>query len=115
EGAGKNYVAFNLTGKNSNRSAIGTKAEIRSGSLAQKLEAYASSPAPAPASLIFGLGYRTQVDALKLTWPSGVVQSELAIKTAATNTFEELDRKGTSCPLLYAWNGSEYSFVTDFL
>ncbi len=115
EGASKNYAALNLTGKNSNRSAIGTKAEIRSGSLTQKLEVYASSPAPAPASLVFGLGYRTQVDALKLTWPSGVVQSELTIKAAANNTFEELDRKGTSCPLLYAWNGSEYSFVTDFL
>jgi Flp pilus assembly protein TadD len=111
----KNYVALNLTGRSSNRSAIGTKAEIRSGSLAQKLEVYASSPAPAPASLIFGLGYRTQVDALKLTWPAGIVQSELALKTSTTNAIEELDRKGTSCPLLYAWNGSEYSFVTDFL
>jgi tetratricopeptide (TPR) repeat protein len=115
EGAGKNYVAVNLAGKTSNRSAIGTKAEIRSGSLSQKLEVYSSSPAPAPASLIFGLGYRTQVDALKLVWPAGIVQSELTVKTSQPENIEELDRKGTSCPLLYAWNGSEYSFVTDFL
>ena len=115
EGASKNYVAVNLTGRASNRSGIGTKAEIRSGSLSQKLELYASSPAPAPASLIFGLGYRTQVDALKLIWPAGIVQSELTVKTSAPENIEELDRKGTSCPLLYAWNGSEYSFVTDFL
>jgi tetratricopeptide (TPR) repeat protein len=115
EGASKNYVALNLNGKTSNRSAIGAKAEMRSGSLRQKLEVYASSPAPAPAGLIFGLGYRTAVDTLQLYWPAGILQSETAIKAAANNTIEELDRKGTSCPLLYTWNGSEYIFVTDFL
>jgi tetratricopeptide (TPR) repeat protein len=115
EGASKNYVALSLTGRSSNRSGIATKAEIRSGSLSQKLESYASSPMPAPASMIFGLGYRTEVDALKLTWPAGIVQSELAVKTSTAENVEELDRKGTSCPILYAWNGNEYSFVTDFL
>src|SRR5262245_59975356 len=115
EGASKNYAAIALTGKTSNRSAVGTKAELRSGSLRQKLEVYASSPAPASSSLIFGLGYRTAVDSLRLLWPSGVLQSELSVKTSATNPFEELDRKGTSCPILYAWDGSRYEFVTDFL
>jgi Tfp pilus assembly protein PilF len=115
EGASKNYAALNLAGKTSNRSAVGAKAEVRSGSLRQKLEVYASSPAPAPAGLIFGLGYRTSVDTLQLFWPAGILQSELSIKASASNAIEELDRKGTSCPLLYAWNGSEYMFVTDFL
>lgn len=109
-----NTVRLALTGRTSNRSAIGAKAELRSGSLRQKLEVYASSPAPAAAGLTFGLGFRTQVDALQLIWPAGIVQSEVAVKPG-NNTFDELDRKGTSCPLLYAWNGSEYSFVTDFL
>ncbi len=115
EGFGKNFVRLALTGKTSNNGAIGAKAELRSGSLRQKLEIYASSPAPAPANLIYGLGYRTTIDALQLLWPSGVLQSELSVKPSATNTFEELDRKGTSCPILYAWNGSRYEFVTDFL
>src|SRR5262245_55349933 len=115
EGASKNYVALNLTGKTSNRGAVGTKAELRSGSLRQKLEVYSSSPAPAASGLIFGLGYRTAVDSLQLLWPSGVLQSELSVKPSATNNFEELDRKGTSCPILYAWDGSRYEFVTDFL
>ncbi|NOT61096.1 MAG: CRTAC1 family protein, partial [Acidobacteria bacterium] len=110
-----NFATINLTAKTSNRSGIGTKAIIRSGSLSQKLESYASSPAPAPASMIFGLGFRTQVDTLNLIWPAGIVQSELAIKANQRETIEELDRKGTSCPLLYTWNGSEYQFVTDFL
>jgi tetratricopeptide (TPR) repeat protein len=115
EAASKNYVRLAIEGKSSNKSGVGTKAEVRSGSLAQKLELYASSPAPAAAGLTFGLGYRTKVDALKLTWPAGIVQSELDIKTSTVNALPELDRKGTSCPILYAWNGSEYSFVTDFL
>lgn len=115
EGASKNYVAVNLVGRSSNRSGIGTRLQLRSGSLTQKLEYYSASPAPAPASLIFGLGYRTQVDALTMVWPAGIVQSELTVKVSQPETIEELDRKGTSCPILYAWNGSEYSFVTDFL
>ncbi|HEX8998737.1 MAG TPA: FG-GAP-like repeat-containing protein [Blastocatellia bacterium] len=114
EGASKNFAAIHPAGKTSNRSSVGTKVELRSGSLTQKLEVYASSPAPASASLIFGLGYRISVDTVSLFWPAGIMQSELSIK-AADNQIDELDRKGTSCPLLYAWNGSEYSFVTDFL
>lgn len=114
-GFGKNYARLLLAGKTSNRSAVGTKVELRSGSLRQKLEVYASSPAPAAASLNLGLGYRTQIDALSLFWPAGILQSESAVKASAENQIEELDRKGTSCPLLYAWNGKGYNFVTDFL
>jgi tetratricopeptide (TPR) repeat protein len=115
EGFGKNFSRMLLAGKTSNRSAVGVKAELRSGSLRQRLETYSSSPAPASAGVIFGLGYRTKVDALSLLWPAGIMQSELAIKASADNAIDELDRKGTSCPLLYAWNGSQYGFVTDFL
>src|SRR5262245_63220296 len=93
QGAGKNYVYLALSGKTSNRSAVGAKAELRSGSLRQKLEVYASSPAPASSSLIFGLGYRTAVDSLRLLWPSGVLQSELSCKTSATKPFQDLHRK----------------------
>src|SRR5262249_7934864 len=115
EGASRNFVTVNLTGKTSNRNAIGTKVEMRSGSLRQRLEVYASSPAPAATGVIFGLGDRTQIDTLQLLWPAGILQSEVAVKLAERNNIEELDRKGTSCPILYAWDGKQYSFVTDFL
>ena len=115
----RQVARLKVLGRTSNRSAIGAKVELRSGSLRQKREVYASSPAPAPTEMIFGLGNRSTVDAVQLFWPAGILQSELVVKaeakTSPPNRIEELDRKGTSCPILYAWNGEEYQFVTDFL
>src|SRR4029079_3451144 len=104
-----------LTGRVSNRSGVGTKIEVRAGSLAQKLETYSASPAPAPADIIFGLGKRTAVDAVRLLWPAGIVQSETEIANNKTLSLVELDRKPSSCPYLYTWNGERFVFVTDFM
>jgi Tfp pilus assembly protein PilF len=118
-GFGRNFARLQVTGRTSNRSAAGTKVELRSGSLRQKLEVYAASPAPAASGVTFGLGFRTRVDAVQLFWPAGILQSELAVNSSTreqpVSQIDELDRKGTSCPILYAWNGTEYEFVTDFL
>jgi tetratricopeptide (TPR) repeat protein len=104
-----------LEGKVSNRSGVGAKIEIRAGSLAQKLETYSASPAPAPADIIFGLGKRTAVDAVRVLWPAGIVQSETEIANNKTLSLVELDRKPSSCPYLYVWNGERFVFVTDFM
>src|SRR4029079_16943606 len=104
-----------LTGRVSNRSGVGTKIEVRAGSLAQKLETYSASPAPAPADIIFGLGKRTAVDAVRVLWPAGIVQSETDIANNKTLSLVELDRKPSSCPYLYVWNGERFEFVTDFM
>ncbi|HEX5965078.1 MAG TPA: FG-GAP-like repeat-containing protein, partial [Pyrinomonadaceae bacterium] len=110
-----------LTGRVSNRTGIGSKIEMRSGSLAQKLETYSAYPAPAPADVIFGIGKRAGVDAVRVLWPAGVVQAETEIagpkltKSAFTVSLTELDRKPSSCPYLYVWNGERFLFLTDFL
>ena len=65
-----------LTGRVSNRSALGAKVDLRAGSLRQTLETASASPAIAPADLIFGLGSRTAADAVRVLWPSGIVQAE---------------------------------------
>lgn len=103
-----------LEGKVSNRSGVGSKIEVRAGSLAQKLETYSASPAPAPADNVFGLGKRAAVDAVRVLWPAGIVQAETAIATRSL-TLTELDRKPSSCPYLYVWNGEHFEFVTDFM
>ena len=110
--------SVDLKGRVSNRTGIGSKVDMRSGSLAQKLESYAASPAPAAWGLHFGLGRRERPDSVRIIWPSGVIQAELDSGATAQRSFisiEELDRKPSSCPYLYTWNGSEFEFVTDFL
>ena len=104
-----------LEGKVSNRSGVGSKIEIRAGSLAQKLETYSASPAPAPADIVFGLGKRAAVDAVRVLWPAGIVQSETEIAKDKPLMLTELDRKPSSCPYLYTWNGERFEFVTDFM
>ena len=60
---------------------------------------------------------------MRVLWPSGVVQAEaefaasggVAAKNAQTLPVVELDRKPSSCPYLYAWNGERFEFLTDFM
>ncbi len=113
-------ISVSLQGRVSNRTAVGAKVDLRSGSLSQKLETYAASPMPAAWDVHFGLGRREQTDAVRILWPSGVVQAELDIaKLTSANrrslSVEELDRKPSSCPYLYTWDGEKFAFVTDFL
>jgi cytochrome c-type biogenesis protein CcmH/NrfG len=104
-----------LAAKVSNRSGVGAKIEIRAGSLAQKLETYSAFPAPAPADLVFGIGKRVGIDAVRVLWPAGIVQAETEIAANKVLSLTELDRKPSSCPFLYTWNGKEFQFVTDFM
>ncbi|MDQ3321263.1 MAG: CRTAC1 family protein, partial [Acidobacteriota bacterium] len=123
-GNSNNSEIVRLTGRVSNRTGIGAKIDMRAGSLTQKIETYAASPAPAPSDIHFGLGSRENPDAVRVIWTSGVVQAEVEFpqptknqtaKTFAPLKIEELDRKPSSCPYLYAWNGERFEFVTDFL
>ncbi|HET6889518.1 MAG TPA: FG-GAP-like repeat-containing protein [Pyrinomonadaceae bacterium] len=119
DGGNKNHsLRVNLAGKVSNRSGVGAKIEIRAGSLTQKLETYSAYPAPAPADVIFGLGKRKAPDVVRVLWPAGIVQAETPSagqSLALTLSVTELDRKPSSCPYLYVWNGEYFEFVTDFM
>ena len=120
EGGSRNSsLKVQLAGKVSNRGGVGTKLEVRAGSLKQKIETYAASPAPAQADILFGLGKRASADAIRLLWPSGNVQSEIDFakpqSPARLLTITEVDRKPSSCPYLYTWNGSRFEFITDFM
>jgi Tfp pilus assembly protein PilF len=122
DGGNRNHsFAVRLAGRVSNRGGVGAKVEIRAGSLRQKLETSAAVPMAAPADLVFGLGSRTAPDAVRVIWVSGIVQTETDVGAPAAPgkrvalAINELDRKPSSCPYLYAWNGERFEFLTDFL
>jgi hypothetical protein len=106
-------VRVRLAPRVSNRSAVGAKVDLRAGALRQRLEVTRSAPPVAPSDLVFGLGRRATADVARVLWPAGILQAELT--PADPQTISELDRKPSSCPYLYTWNGTRFEFVTDFL
>ena len=89
-----------------NSFGIGGEIEVRTGLHAQK------QIIAAPA-VHFGLGEATSVDVARIAWPNGILQSEFGLTAdAAVPASQRL--KG-SCPWLFAWNGREMGFVTDFI
>jgi len=116
-GDARNHVVrVQLKGRVSNRTAAGAKVQLRAGSLGQRLETSSATPAVTRADVAFGIGPRAGADVARVLWPSGILQAEtLATPAPATITVEELDRKPSSCPFLYTWNGERFEFITDFM
>jgi hypothetical protein len=115
-------IRVRLKARVGNRSGLGAKIDLRAGSLRQRLETSSSTPAAAPADILFGLGRRRGADVVRVLWPSGILQAEAAASTAdaaavlrSPLVVEELDRKPSSCPFLFTWNGQRFEFVTDFM
>ncbi len=118
EGGNKNNsLRLALKGLNDNKSAIGTKVEVFSGGLRQKFEVYGSSGYLGQNSpyLTIGLGQAKVADVLRLTWPTGVLQDEIEVPANKVQNIQELDRRGSSCPTLFAWDGTRYELVGDML
>jgi len=111
-------VQVALTGRASNRAGIGAKIEVRAGSLYQRVETSAATPPVTAADITIGLGSRAGADAIRVLWPSGVLQTEIPARASgalARMPLTELDRTPSSCPFLFTWNGDDFEFVTDFL
>jgi hypothetical protein len=65
--------------------------------------------------LTVGLGQAKQADVVRMLWPTGVLQDEIEVAANKVQNFVELDRRGSSCPTLFAWDGHEYQLVGDML
>ena len=112
-----NWIRVDLKGEADNRTGIGTKVEIYAGALQQKWEVTGSSGylGQGPAQIVAGMGAERGVDVLRLLWPTGVLQDEMEIPAHKNEVVQEIDRRGSSCPIVFAWNGEKYEFLGDML
>jgi Flp pilus assembly protein TadD len=104
-----NFLRLQLKGLADNKSAIGTKVEVFAGASYQKFEI------TSPNDLLVGLGQEKQADIVRLLWPTGVLQDEIGLAANQRHVITEIDRRGSSCPILFAWNGSRFEFIADMI
>jgi tetratricopeptide (TPR) repeat protein len=118
EGGNQNHwLRLALKGLDDNKSAIGTKVEVFSGGNRQKFEIYGSNGYLGQNSpyLTVGLGDEKEADIVRMLWPKGVLQDEIHVAGDKQQNLLEIDRRGSSCPTLFVWNGEHYEFVADML
>jgi len=121
-GANKNhFVRLDLSGYADNKTALGVKVEVFEGGYWQKWELAGASgyQTQAPPQILVGLGDAEGIDLLRILWPTGVLQDEVdlpkLVQGRAVIAMKEADRRGSSCPVLFAWDGHKYKLVTDVI
>ncbi len=118
EGGNRNHaLRIDFKGLADNKTGLGTKVEVFAGTLWQKFEVpgaagYASQGAP---EILVGLGSADHADIVRMLWPTGVLQDEIEVAANKSVTFTEIDRRGSSCPTLFVWNGHKYEFISDVI
>ncbi len=89
-----------------NSFGLGGEIEVRSGLMWQK------QPITGPV-LHFGLGEARAIDVARVVWPNGIPQAEF--DPAIDSPLVAEQRLKGSCPWVFAHDGEEVRFVTDFL
>jgi tetratricopeptide (TPR) repeat protein len=118
DGGNKNHwLRLALTGLADNKSAIGTKVEVFAGGVRQKWEIAGSSGYLGQNSteINVGLGQSKEADVVRMLWPTGVLEDEIEVAGLRRQPYTEIDRRGSSCPTLFAWDGKHYGLVGDML
>ena len=117
-GGNKNHsVRLDLTGFADNKTALGVKVEVFAQGHWQKWELAGASgyQTQGPPQILVGLGDADHIDLLRILWPTGVLQDEIDLPHTPVIAMKEADRRGSSCPVLFAWNGHKYKLVTDVI
>ena len=118
------FVALSLTGREddadsmrSNASGIGNRVAMRVGSrwtVAETLRA-SSGPGQSLQPLEIGAAGRERADFVAIDWSDGIFQTEIDLSAGAVHVVAETQRQLSSCPVLFAWNGIDFAFVSDIL
>ena len=103
-----NWTRIRLTGVKNLKLGYGSEVEVKAGPFYQK-QFYRGVP------LTFGLRQVRDIDTIRITWPNGLIQNETKQKANAAVAFQEAQRLSGSCPVIWTWNGSEFTYITDVL
>ena len=100
----------------SSSSPIGARLEVHSGTVSQQyVVGVPSGPMAMPPSRVHaGLGPTAQVQWLRIDWPDSVLQAELELAADQVLEIRQLNRLMSTCPHLFAWDGSRFALVSDF-
>lgn len=116
EGPTGRGVPISLAGLRDNTRGVGAILELRAGSIYRRVYWRGDET-------LIGIGTHTDFDVLRTTWPNGASTTELDLALDARNEdgssfFHRMPQPSAqigSCPFLYTWNGSTYTFVSDVL
>ncbi|HEX6736841.1 MAG TPA: FG-GAP-like repeat-containing protein [Vicinamibacteria bacterium] len=115
-GNARAWLAIDARGLNDNKTGVGTRIEVRAGGRFQRTDVLGGGGYLSQSALTRHLGLGdAKTASVRLLWPTGVLQDELEVKGTQVARIEELDRKGSSCPVLYAWDGAHMRFQADMI
>ena len=101
----------------SNASGIGTLVKVRFAGRWSIFDAVDANSGPGQSlqPLSAGLGAHGQADFVALEWSDGVSQTELDLAAGERHVIAETQRQLASCPVVFAWDGQAFRFVSDVL
>ncbi|MEZ5421100.1 MAG: VCBS repeat-containing protein, partial [Vicinamibacterales bacterium] len=118
------FLAIAATGRSrssdqrrSNVSGIGTRVHLRTGSRWTAFDTVRTQSGGGQSlqPMAVGLDGAGRADLVSLVWSDGVLQSELNLEAGRLHLIEETQRQLSSCPVLFAFDGTRTRFVTDIL
>jgi tetratricopeptide (TPR) repeat protein len=104
----RHWIRIQLAGVKSVKLAQDAWVEVKAGTMYQR-QMYEGVP------LFFDLGPNPTVDAVRITWPNGLIQNETNQAANKAYRYEEAQRLSGSCPMIWTWNGRGFEFITDVL
>ena len=102
------WVTLQIKGIKNLKEAVGATVEMKSGVYYDK-HVYNGVPVP------FAVDGRADIDAIRITWPNGLIQNETHQKGQGPLNITEAQRLSGSCPMIFTWNGDKFQFITDVL
>ncbi len=120
------YIAIAPSGREvasdqrrSNTSGIGTRLAVRAGSRWTAVDTVRTASGPGqslqPVSIGLGGSGGTRADFVSLVWSDGILQTEIDLAGGRLHRIAETQRQLSSCPVLFAFDGTSFRFVTDIL